>query len=74
MRPSAAVFWIALGAALSPVLADLVRQRKLVAPFKSGAASRRGYYVTLAPHARHNPDAQAFAQWLLQEAQQQGRS
>jgi DNA-binding transcriptional LysR family regulator len=57
-----------------PLLADLVRQRKLVAPFKSGAASRRGYYVTLAPHARHNPDAQAFAQWLLQEAQQQGRS
>lgn len=53
-----------------PLLADLVRQRKLVAPFKSRAASRRGYFVTLAPHAAHNPDAQAFAHWLLREAQQ----
>lgn len=56
-----------------PLLADLVRQRKLVAPFKSRAASRRGYFVTLAPRAAHNPDAQAFAQWLLREAQQQAR-
>lgn len=53
-----------------PLLADLVRQRKLVAPFKSRAASRRGYFVTLAPRAAHNPDAQAFAHWLLREAQQ----
>ncbi len=51
-----------------PLLAELVRQKKLVAPFRAPAASRRGYFVTLAPHASHNPQAQAFAQWLLAEA------
>jgi DNA-binding transcriptional LysR family regulator len=56
-----------------PLLSELVRQKKLVAPFRSPAASRRGYFVTLAPHAAHNPDAQAFAGWLLQEAEQAGK-
>lgn len=57
-----------------PLLADLVRQRKLVAPFRHAAASRRGYFVTLAPQAGHNPDAQAFAAWLVRQAQQKGTS
>jgi DNA-binding transcriptional LysR family regulator len=51
-----------------PLLADLVRSKKLVAPFRSPAASRRGYFVTLAPHAAHNPSARAFADWLQAEA------
>jgi len=51
-----------------PLLADLVRQRKLVAPFRTAAASERGYFLTLASQGRRNPDAQAFTQWLLQEA------
>ncbi|WP_253261794.1 LysR substrate-binding domain-containing protein [Ramlibacter montanisoli] len=53
-----------------PLLADLVRQKKLVAPFRSPAASRRGYFVTLAPQAVHNPSARAFADWLVAEAEQ----
>jgi LysR family transcriptional regulator, glycine cleavage system transcriptional activator len=53
-----------------PLLADLVRQKKLVAPFRNAAASRRGYFVTLAPHAAHNPSARAFADWLQAEADQ----
>jgi LysR family glycine cleavage system transcriptional activator len=57
-----------------PLLADLVRDRKLVAPFRSPAASRRGYFVTLAPHAAHNPAARACADWLVQEAEQAGAS
>ena len=52
-----------------PLLADLVRQKKLVAPFRSPAASRRGYFVILAPHAAHNPSARAFADWLQAEAE-----
>jgi LysR family transcriptional regulator, glycine cleavage system transcriptional activator len=51
-----------------PLLAQLVRQKKLVAPFRSPAASRRGYFVTLAPQAAHNPSALAFAEWLQAEA------
>jgi LysR family transcriptional regulator, glycine cleavage system transcriptional activator len=53
-----------------PLLGDLVRGRKLVAPFRSPAASRRGYFVTLAPQAAHNPSARAFADWLVAEAEQ----
>ncbi|WP_332826110.1 LysR substrate-binding domain-containing protein [Ramlibacter sp.] len=55
-----------------PLLADLVRQKKLVAPFRTPAASRRGYFVTLAPQAQHNPAARAFADWLVMEAGQPG--
>lgn len=52
-----------------PLLADLVRAKKLVAPFRAPAASRRGYFVTLAPQGEHNPSAVAFAEWLLAEAE-----
>jgi LysR family glycine cleavage system transcriptional activator len=55
-----------------PLLADLVREKKLVAPFRTPAASRRGYFVTLAPHAAHNPAARACADWLTAEAEQAG--
>ena len=51
-----------------PLLADLVRQKKLVTPFRSPAASRRGYFVILAPNAAHNPNARALADWLQAEA------
>lgn len=51
-----------------PLLAGLVREKKLVAPFRTAAASRRGYFVTPAPHAAHNPAAAAFADWLRAEA------
>lgn len=52
-----------------PLLADIVRQKKLVAPFRTPAASRRGYFVMLAPRASHNPAALAFADWLRAEAE-----
>lgn len=51
-----------------PLLADLVKARKLVAPFRSPAASRRGYFVTPSPRGSHNPHAGAFADWLVEEA------
>jgi DNA-binding transcriptional LysR family regulator len=56
-----------------PLLAELVREGKLVAPFRSRAASRRGYFVTMAAHAAGNTDAQDFARWLLVEAEQAER-
>ncbi|HYF41920.1 MAG TPA: LysR substrate-binding domain-containing protein [Ramlibacter sp.] len=51
-----------------PLLADLVRERKLVAPFKGRAASHRGFFIELAPHAARNADAQDFVRWLQAEA------
>lgn len=53
-----------------PLLADLVKEGRLVAPFKGKAVSRRGYFVALSPRAALNADALAFRDWLLGEAEQ----
>jgi len=55
-----------------PLLADLVRQRKLVAPFRSPAASQRAYFLTMAPHGERNAAARAFMEWLQEEAGRAG--
>jgi len=55
-----------------PLLQGLIDEGRLVAPFKSAAASRRGYFVTVAPHAASNPDAQDFVRWLVDEAKKRG--
>jgi len=53
-----------------PLLGGLVKEGKLVAPFRGRAASRRGHFVMTAPHASRNPDAQDFVRWLLAEARE----
>lgn len=57
-----------------PLLEGLVREGKLVAPFRGRAASRRGYFVNVAAHAAGNADALDFARWLALEAEQAQRS
>ena len=52
-----------------PLLAELLRDKRLVAPFGGSAASQRGYYVVMGESGRRNPDAQAFALWLRAEAE-----
>ena len=52
-----------------PLLAELLRDGRLVAPFRGGAASQRGYFVVLAPHAQTNPDALDCVTWLRAEAE-----
>ena len=51
-----------------PLIADLLREGRLVAPF-GGATSQRGYFVVTAPRAAGNPDAQDFVRWLRDEAE-----
>ncbi|WP_296919691.1 LysR substrate-binding domain-containing protein [Polaromonas sp.] len=50
-----------------PLLAELLRDGRLVAPF-SAAASHFGYFVNVAPRSAGNSDAQDFVNWLLAEA------
>jgi LysR family transcriptional regulator, glycine cleavage system transcriptional activator len=52
-----------------PLMAELIREKKLVTPFGGGAASQRGYYIVMGGPGLHNPDAHAFAQWLRSEAE-----
>lgn len=50
-----------------PLLAEMMRDGRLVAPF-SGAASRLGYFVNVSPRSAGNSDAQDFVRWLLAKA------
>jgi len=52
-----------------PLLNELLRDGRLVAPFRGGAASMRAYFVVFGAHAADNPDAQDFARWLRAEAE-----
>jgi DNA-binding transcriptional LysR family regulator len=52
-----------------PLLAELLQDKRLVAPFSGGAVSRRAYYIVMSDSAAGNADAQAFAQWLRSEAE-----
>jgi DNA-binding transcriptional LysR family regulator len=51
-----------------PLLNEMLRDKRLVAPFKGAAASQRGYFVTTSARAAGNADAQDFAKWLRAEA------
>jgi LysR family transcriptional regulator, glycine cleavage system transcriptional activator len=57
-----------------PLLAELLRDGRLVAPFGGGAASQRGYYLMLSPRGAENPDAQDFARWLRVESESTGNN
>jgi LysR family glycine cleavage system transcriptional activator len=52
-----------------PLLAELLRDGRLVAPFGEGASSQRGYFIEAARRAAANPDAQDFMRWLRAEAE-----
>ena len=52
-----------------PLLAELLREGRLVAPFGAGASSSRGYYIETSRRGAANPDAQNFIRWLRAEAE-----
>jgi len=51
-----------------PLLAQLLQDKRLVAPFGGRAVSQRGYYVVPSGRGVRNPDAQDFVRWLRTEA------
>ena len=58
---------VALGR--DPLLKALLRERKLVAPFKKTVASPRGYYLVRANTTPKKSEVDDFATWLLRQAQ-----
>ena len=52
-----------------PLLAELLREGRLVAPLGEGASSQRGYFIEASRRAAGNPDAQDFMRWLRAEAE-----
>jgi len=59
---------IALGR--SPLLKQLLAERKLVAPFKKTVASPRSYYLVQSVGVGRKPEVQDFAQWLREQARE----
>ena len=57
---------IALGR--SPLLKQMFRDRRLVAPFKKTVASPRSYYLVRSATAARKPEVQEFAAWVKAEA------
>jgi LysR family glycine cleavage system transcriptional activator len=51
-----------------PLVAALLRDGQLVAPFDGSGHSQRGYFVLAAPQAQANADARDFIAWLHAEA------
>jgi DNA-binding transcriptional LysR family regulator len=68
----------AIGAALAgqgvalgrrPLIDGLLRERRLVAPFKDKPASTHGYFLLVKPGAGEQPGVQELGQWVLEQAQ-----
>lgn len=51
-----------------PLIAEHLRDGRLVAPFPKRYDSARGYYAVVAPHAADRADVAAFVRWLRDEA------
>ena len=51
-----------------PLLAPKIAAGELVAPFRAGAKSRRGYFVETSRHAAEVPEVQDLVAWLHEEA------
>ena len=57
---------VALGS--SALVGGLMRQRKLIAPFRQSFPSPRAYFLVIADAAKDRPDVRAVVEWLLGEA------
>jgi DNA-binding transcriptional LysR family regulator len=51
-----------------PLINALLKQKKLVAPFRGRYATTRAYFIVRAQHASSRSEAQAFMSWLQDEA------
>jgi len=56
---------VALG--LDPLVRGLVREGKLVTPFKKAAVPARAWYLVRSPASSAKPEVDAFVSWLLGE-------
>jgi DNA-binding transcriptional LysR family regulator len=54
-----------------PLIAEHLRDGRLVAPFPKRYDSARGYYAVVAPHAADRDDVREFVEWLADEARRE---
>ncbi len=63
---------VALGT--SPLVRQLVRQGKLIAPLAKKSESSRAYYLVTSADAANRPEVKDFAGWLVRQAKQEARN
>lgn len=63
---------VALGT--TPLVRQLVKQGKLIAPLAGKFDSLRAYYLVISAAAAERPEVKEFAAWLLRQAKQELRS
>jgi DNA-binding transcriptional LysR family regulator len=59
---------VALGR--NPLIENMIRQKRLVAPFGEKASASGGYFIVCAPDAEENEDLRRFVAWLVEETEQ----
>ena len=63
---------VALGT--SPLVRQLIKQGKLIAPLEKKFESSRAYYLVIAADAAARPEVKQFAAWLLRQARLEARN
>lgn len=63
---------VALGT--SPLVRQLIRQGRLIAPLEKKFESSRAYYLVISADAAGRPEVKDFAAWLVRQAKQEGGS
>lgn len=61
---------VALG--LDPLVRDLLREGRLITPFRKTAVPARAWYLVRSPQSAANADVDAFVAWLLEEIKADG--
>jgi DNA-binding transcriptional LysR family regulator len=56
-----------------PLIAEYLRDGRLIAPFPKRYDSARGYYAVIAPHATERADVAGFVSWLAEEAAREAK-
>jgi LysR family glycine cleavage system transcriptional activator len=54
--------------ARSSLVERMLASGQLIAPFKARFPTSEAFYLVYSPHSTVNPDAVAFAAWLIEEA------
>ena len=57
-----------------PMIAEHLRDGRLVAPFAKKYDSARGYFALVAPRAGDREDVAAFLRWISEEAAREDRA
>ncbi|MBE0624879.1 MAG: transcriptional regulator GcvA [Burkholderiales bacterium] len=63
---------VALGT--SPLVRQMIKQGRLIAPLAKKFESARAYYLVISAQAARRPDVQEFADWLTRQAKEESRN